>query len=193
MPGVTFFCISDTLVPTTYLVDTTLSNSSDSDQTVQAVRLQMLNDVERRSLLNAVIAITAVKERSVVSVSSRKEQSKKEKKEREIDPRFPNAGVAWNEADESLLRDVLEDVPDDEIGKHLFWLAEKLGRTPYSVACKVRQIKKLPAEWKDQFRKISDRIRSSGMSVSEYLQRQGLLSPESGEENNPVSHNNNVA
>ncbi|MEB7687867.1 hypothetical protein NGB51_20200 [Escherichia coli] len=39
MPGVTFFCISDTLVPTTYLVDTTLSNLSDSDQTVQAVRL----------------------------------------------------------------------------------------------------------------------------------------------------------
>ncbi|MGM9925428.1 MAG: hypothetical protein ACI35R_14375 [Bacillus sp. (in: firmicutes)] len=149
---------------------------------------KMLNDVERRSLLNAVMAITAVKERSVVSVSSRKER-KKEK----IDPRFPNAGVAWNEADESLLRDVLEDVPDDEIGKHLFWLAEKLGRTPYSVACKVRQIKKLPAEWKDQFRKISDRIRSSGMSVSEYLQRQRLLSPESGEENNPVSHTNNVA
>lgn len=46
---------------------------------------KMLNDVERKSLLNAVMAITAVKERSVVSVSSRKEQSKKEKKEREID------------------------------------------------------------------------------------------------------------
>ncbi|MCS0758873.1 hypothetical protein NXZ78_24875, partial [Escherichia coli] len=42
LPGVTFFCISDTLVPTTYLVDTTLSNASDSDQTVQAVRLRML-------------------------------------------------------------------------------------------------------------------------------------------------------
>ncbi|WP_203396824.1 hypothetical protein, partial [Escherichia coli] len=41
LPGVTFFCISDTLVPTTYLVDTTLSNSSDSDQTVQAVRLHL--------------------------------------------------------------------------------------------------------------------------------------------------------
>ncbi|MDF0417939.1 hypothetical protein, partial [Escherichia coli] len=39
LPGVTFFCISDTLVPTTYFVDTTLSNASDSDQTVQAVRL----------------------------------------------------------------------------------------------------------------------------------------------------------
>ncbi|WP_216080426.1 hypothetical protein, partial [Shigella boydii] len=38
----TFFCISDTLVPTTYLVDTTLSNSSDSDQTVQAARLRLL-------------------------------------------------------------------------------------------------------------------------------------------------------
>ncbi|MFN0865671.1 hypothetical protein ACKWNL_24155, partial [Escherichia coli] len=43
---VTFFCISDTLVPTTYLVDTTLSNSSDSDQTVQAVRLRLLGKVE---------------------------------------------------------------------------------------------------------------------------------------------------
>jgi len=29
------------LVPITYLVDTTLSNSSDSDQTVQAVRLHI--------------------------------------------------------------------------------------------------------------------------------------------------------
>ncbi|WP_320386671.1 hypothetical protein [Klebsiella oxytoca] len=40
MPGVIFFCISNTLVPTTYLVDTTLSDASDYDQTVHAVRLQ---------------------------------------------------------------------------------------------------------------------------------------------------------
>ncbi|MGS3242869.1 hypothetical protein, partial [Klebsiella michiganensis] len=33
-------CISDTLVPTTYLVDTTLSDASDYDQTVHAVRLR---------------------------------------------------------------------------------------------------------------------------------------------------------
>ncbi|EPS8888694.1 IS66 family transposase, partial [Shigella boydii] len=45
LPGFTFFCISDTLVPTTYLVDTTLSNSSDSDQTVQAVRLQLMQSL----------------------------------------------------------------------------------------------------------------------------------------------------
>ncbi|WP_213081314.1 hypothetical protein, partial [Escherichia coli] len=54
----TFFCISDTLVPTTYLVDTTLSNSSDSDQTVQAVRLQM-NEVyclRSPSLANHVLS-----------------------------------------------------------------------------------------------------------------------------------------
>ncbi|MES1790022.1 HNH endonuclease family protein, partial [Escherichia coli] len=47
-------CISDTLVPTTYLVDTTLSNSSDSDQTVQAVRLPLLNLSVNRSVQNAV-------------------------------------------------------------------------------------------------------------------------------------------
>ncbi|WP_323061508.1 hypothetical protein, partial [Klebsiella variicola] len=42
LPGVIFFCISDTLVPTTYLVDTTLSDASDYDQTVHAVRLQLI-------------------------------------------------------------------------------------------------------------------------------------------------------
>ncbi|WP_252247620.1 hypothetical protein, partial [Escherichia coli] len=53
LPGVTFFCISDTLVPTTYLVDTTLSNSSDSDQTVQAVRLlfRYLSSARDRDIL----------------------------------------------------------------------------------------------------------------------------------------------
>ncbi|HIB2882047.1 TPA: hypothetical protein ACWQ59_004955, partial [Escherichia coli] len=57
LPGVTFFCISDTLVPTTYLVDTTLSNSSDSDQTVQAVRLRMSGIYGRKkpTLLPALV------------------------------------------------------------------------------------------------------------------------------------------
>ncbi|WP_340543205.1 WYL domain-containing protein, partial [Escherichia coli] len=40
---------SDTLVPTTYLVDTTLSNSSDSDQTVQAVRLRLIRLITSNS------------------------------------------------------------------------------------------------------------------------------------------------
>jgi hypothetical protein len=40
-----------------------------------------------------------------------------------------------------MLREVLEPIPEEEIGEHLFWLAEKLGRTPYSVACKIAQIK----------------------------------------------------
>ncbi|WP_213054191.1 hypothetical protein, partial [Escherichia coli] len=56
---VTFFCISDTLVPTTYLVDTTLSNSSDSDQTVQAVRLLLLTSGEFRR--GSLAEITGVK------------------------------------------------------------------------------------------------------------------------------------
>uniref|UniRef100_UPI001BDCCDF8 hypothetical protein n=1 Tax=Escherichia coli TaxID=562 RepID=UPI001BDCCDF8 len=56
LPGVTFFCISDTLVPTTYLVDTTLSNSSDSDQTVQAVRLQffLVSTAKEKSIFDSM-------------------------------------------------------------------------------------------------------------------------------------------
>ena len=46
---------------------------------------KMLNDVERRSLLSAVMAITAVKERSVVSVSSEKSKvRRRRRKERSI-------------------------------------------------------------------------------------------------------------
>ena len=40
LPGVTFFRISDTLIPTTYLVDTTLLDASDYDQTALAGRIQ---------------------------------------------------------------------------------------------------------------------------------------------------------
>ncbi|ODQ14905.1 MULTISPECIES: thioesterase family protein [Shigella] len=49
--------MSDTLVPTTYLVDTTLSNSSDSDQTVQAVRLHI--NYRRPAVLSDLLTITS--------------------------------------------------------------------------------------------------------------------------------------
>ncbi|MGT8201636.1 hypothetical protein ACRWUB_17130, partial [Escherichia coli] len=56
-------CISDTLVPTTYLVDTTLSNSSDSDQTVQAVRLRV-SSTHLTSFLEITIMTIEKHERS---------------------------------------------------------------------------------------------------------------------------------
>ncbi|MBQ0224182.1 MULTISPECIES: hypothetical protein, partial [Citrobacter freundii complex] len=46
LPGVIFFCISDTLVPTTYLVDTTLSYASDYDQTALAGRLPTSSELK---------------------------------------------------------------------------------------------------------------------------------------------------
>ncbi|MDV2808996.1 integrase core domain-containing protein, partial [Klebsiella pneumoniae] len=51
--GVIFFCISDTLVPTTYLVDTTLSDASDYDQTVHAVRLR-ISGVQVTRILDSI-------------------------------------------------------------------------------------------------------------------------------------------
>ncbi|EBO3245473.1 DNA-binding protein, partial [Salmonella enterica subsp. enterica serovar Rubislaw] len=52
--------------------------------------------------------------------------------------------------------------------------AEKLGRTPYSVACKIAALRDMPEEWKDQYRKVSDDIRKSGLSISDYVQHNGL-------------------
>ncbi|MEH9278068.1 hypothetical protein V6126_25125, partial [Klebsiella pneumoniae] len=65
----------------------------------------------------------------------------------------------------------LDGVPNDDIGKHLFWLSEKLGRTPFSVACKIASQRHLTNGWKEQFREVSDKIRLSGLSISDYLKQ----------------------
>ncbi len=72
-----------------------------------------------------------------------------------------------------FLHDALDSVPDEEIGTHLFWLPEKLGRTPYSVACKIASQRNLKNGWKEQFREISDKIRESGLTISEFVSKNG--------------------
>ncbi|HFT7476527.1 TPA: DNA-binding protein, partial [Klebsiella pneumoniae] len=93
----------------------------------------LLTRQERETLVRAVAAIGAMKAR----VSMKKGEAptvarreKREKKDRQPDPRFPRAGHPWQEDEKTLLSDALEPVPDEEIGTHLFWLSEKLGRTP---------------------------------------------------------------
>ncbi|HBW6194945.1 TPA: DNA-binding protein, partial [Klebsiella pneumoniae] len=77
------------------------------------------------------------------------------------------------EDEKTLLSDALEPVPDEEIGTHLFWLSEKLGRTPFSVAFQIAAIRELQDGWEEQFREISDKIRLSGLSISDYLKQNG--------------------
>ncbi|HBW2224750.1 TPA: DNA-binding protein [Klebsiella quasipneumoniae subsp. quasipneumoniae] len=136
----------------------------------------LLTRPERETLVRAVAAIGAMKAR----VSMKKGEApavakpkKSEKKEIIPDPRFPNARQAWVSEEETLFMDALDEVPNDEIGKHLFWLSEKLGRTPFSVACKIASQRNLRNDWKEQFREISDKIRLSGLSISDYLKQSG--------------------
>lgn len=56
----------------------------------------------------------------------------------------------------------------------MFWLAEKLGRTPFSVACKIASQRNLKNGWKEQFREISDKIRESELTISEFVSKNGL-------------------
>lgn len=99
---------------------------------------------------------------------------KEEKQERLPDPRFPHASEPWREEEGTMLLDALESVPDEAVGVHLFWLAEKLGRPPCSVASKIAAIRDMPEEWKDQYRKVSDDIRKSDLSINGYVQHNGL-------------------
>ncbi|MEQ0077186.1 DNA-binding protein [Klebsiella sp. CN_Kp116] len=136
----------------------------------------LLTRPERETLMLAVAAIGAMKARVSMKKSEAPAAAKPEKTERkEIipDPRFPNARQAWVAEEETLLLDALDGVPNGEIGKHLFWLSEKLGRTPFSVACKIASQRHLRNDWKEQFREISDKIRLSGLSISDYLKQSG--------------------
>ncbi|VTM94335.1 Uncharacterised protein [Raoultella planticola] len=94
-----------------------------------------------------------------------------EKKDRQPAPRFPRAGHQWQEEEKTLLRDALDPVPDEEIGTHLFWLSEKLCRTPFSVAFQIAAIRVLPNGWEEQFKEISDTIRLSGLSIRDYMKQ----------------------
>ncbi|HGY4579626.1 TPA: DNA-binding protein [Klebsiella variicola] len=136
----------------------------------------LLTRQERETLVRAVAAIGAMKAR----VSMKKGEAptvarreKREKKDRQPDPRFPRAGHPWQEDEKTLLSDALDSVPDEDIGKHLFWLSEKLGRTPFSVAFQIASTRELQDGWEEQFREISDRIRLSDLSISEYLKQNG--------------------
>ncbi|MBK0167428.1 DNA-binding protein [Klebsiella sp. S69] len=135
----------------------------------------LLTRQEREDLVRAVATIGAMKARVSMKKATLPAASKpkEEKQERQPDPRFPNAGEPWREEEGTLLLDVLESVPDETVGVHLFWLAEKLGRTPYSVACKIAALRDMPKEWKEQYRKVSDNIRKSGLSISDYMKQNG--------------------
>ena len=135
----------------------------------------LLTRQERETLVRAVAAIGAMKARVSMKKPTVPAASKpKEEKQAPIpDPRFPNARQAWVAEEETLLLDALDGVPNDDIGKHLFWLSEKLGRTPFSVAFQIAAIRELQDGWKEQFREISDNIRLSGLSISDYLTQNG--------------------
>jgi hypothetical protein len=133
----------------------------------------LLTRRERETPVRAVAAIGAMKARVSMKKPTVPAASKpKEEKQAPIpDPRFPNARRARVAEEETLLLDALDGVPNDDIGKHLFWLSEKLGRTPFSVACKIASQRHLTNGWKEQFREVSDKIRLSGLSISDYLKQ----------------------
>jgi hypothetical protein len=135
----------------------------------------LLTRQERETLVLAVAAIGAMKARVGLKKAMRRPlpDGKKGEKDRQPDPRFPRAGHPWQEDEKTLLSDALDSVPDEEIGRHLFWLSEKLGRTPFSVAFQIAAIRELQDGWEEQFREISDNIRLSGLSISDYLKQNG--------------------
>ncbi|VCZ48989.1 hypothetical protein BANRA_05190 [Klebsiella pneumoniae] len=103
----------------------------------------LLTRQERETLVLAVAAIGAMKAR----VGLRKGDAptvdgKREKKTASLIRVFREPVIPAGRR-KTLLSDALDSVPDEEIGSHLFWLSEKLGRTPFSVAFQIAAIREL--------------------------------------------------
>lgn len=84
---------------------------------------------------------------------------KKHRMPRSSDPRFPNAGKTWSNGEDQVIQDIIEELPDDAIGDHVIWMSEKLGRTPYSVACRIVTLGRCSADWTKPYKALTDRLR----------------------------------
>ncbi len=135
----------------------------------------LLTRKERETLVLAVAAIGAMKARVGMKKAMRRPlpDGKREKKTASLIRVFREPVIPAGRR-KTLLSDALDSVPDEEIDRHLFWLSEKLGRTPFSVAFQIAAIRELQDGWEEQFRDISDNIRLSGLSISDYLKRNGV-------------------
>jgi hypothetical protein len=61
-------------------------------------------------------------------------------------PSFPHRETTGNRTIE-LIHSIVDDIPDDEIDKHILWLSGQQGRTPYAIALKIVGEGRLNEEW----------------------------------------------
>ncbi len=105
---------------------------------------------QRENMVKTVATVGSLIERKKV---------KKYRMPRSSDPRFSNAGKTWSDNEDQVIQDIIEELPDDAIGDHVIWISEKLGRTPYSVACRIVTLGRCSAEWTKPYKALTDRLR----------------------------------
>ncbi|MFK3663542.1 DNA-binding protein [Scandinavium sp. NPDC088450] len=134
-----------------------------------------LLDRDERQLLVQSVAVLGgmrarINRRNTTTPETSGASSESTETQRTVDPRFPNAGTPWNEEDDALLHQIIDPLPDEDIASHVLWLAAKLGRTPYSVACKIVQGGRCSVSWRKPFKTITDELRASGMTIEQYTE-----------------------
>lgn len=80
------------------------------------------------------------------------EKAQKQRQAERFDPRYPNRGKPWLDEDITVIHDLIDDIPDEEIINHVTWLAKKFGRTPFSVALKIVHLGRCDEDWAEPFR-----------------------------------------
>jgi hypothetical protein len=88
----------------------------------------LLTRQERETLVRAVAAIGAMKARVGMKKPAVPASSKpKEEKQAPVPDPLSECPPGLVAEEETLLLDALDGVPNDDIGKHLFWLSENWG------------------------------------------------------------------
>ena len=131
----------------------------------------LLTYEQRENMVKTVATVGSLIERKK-SKNTNCQDTKKAKKfrmPRSYDSRFPNAGKTWSDNEDQIILDIIEGMPEDTIDDHVVWMSEKLGRTPYSVACRIVTLGRCSSEWTKPFKALTDRLRgesSADVSIS---------------------------
>ena len=98
-------------------------------------------------------------EDEALEVAGSGKKAEKAKKPREPNAVFPRTGKPWQQDDLELIHSIVDDIPDDEIDKHILWLSGQQGRTPYAIALKIVGEGRLNEEWAKTWKAAAKKLR----------------------------------
>ena len=106
-------------------------------------------------------------EDEALEVPVQEKRQRRPKKPREPNAVFPRTGKPLATGrPRTLSIQIVDDIPDDEIDKHILWLSGQQGRTPYAIALKIVGEGRLNEEWAKTWKAAAKKLREEYASLT---------------------------